>query len=387
MREVILGKKTIAVDLGRQGENKATTVRFDLPEDWQDPTATVTLRVTRPGETDAYVPEDLTLSGSTLLWQVGSADTDIEGNGRLQVCCVADGRIVKSRAFVTHISPSVGVNNETVDPPAQSVLSAYLEAISTLAAGAETNRSRAEASMEQAAESASEAEGYSATLASRLTVIEAEIRQLVLAAVAEAAETGTLGDIDTGFVTTLKEINSGLAFRVWLGTTAQYNTLAAADLLEPNVLYIKTDDTSASDIREMLENHFMLIMANANEINNLLTATADSTWQPLTISGTGFTAGSTTPQYRKIGSRVYIRGQIIVDMDNVEDVTTVFATLPEGYRPSAAKYRLLAGEGDRMARLYVRTGGGININYFKEYAGATVTGSHWLQLDCEFLTD
>ncbi|MBR1763812.1 MAG: hypothetical protein IJ746_00275, partial [Ruminococcus sp.] len=284
MREVILGKKTIAVDLGRQGENKATTVRFDLPEDWQDPTATVTLRVTRPGETDAYVPEDLTLSGSTLLWQVGSADTDIEGNGRLQVCCVADGRIVKSRAFVTHISPSVGVNNETVDPPAQSVLSAYLEAISTLAAGAETNRSRAEASMEQAAESASEAEGYSATLASRLTVIEAEIRQLVLAAVAEAAETGTLGDIDTGFVTTLKEINSGLAFRVWLGTTAQYNTLAAADLLEPNVLYIKTDDTSASDIREMLENHFMLIMANANEINNLLTATADSTWQPLTIS-------------------------------------------------------------------------------------------------------
>ena len=189
----------------------------------------------------------------------------------------------------------------------------------------------------------------------------------------QLVESGEISDVTIGAVETLTEINQKLGFRVWLGTTAEYNTLAAAGLLEPNVLYIRTDDTSAEEIRAA--------------IAALQAAASDTGWQPLPISGTGFTAGSMAPQYRRIGSRVYLRGQIVVDMDAVADVTTVFATLPEGFRPSAAKYQLLAGEGDRMARLYVRTGGGINIIYFKEYAGATVTGSHWLQLDCEFLTD
>ncbi len=113
----------------------------------------------------------------------------------------------------------------------------------------------------------------------------------------------------------------------------------------------------------------------------------DSGWKTLAISGTGFSAGSPEPQYRKIGNKIYMKGRISVDMGSVPDVATVFATLPSGYRPANAFYRLIAGEGDRMARLYVRDSGGVNINYFKEYDGTTVTGAHWIQLDCEFLTD
>ena len=198
-------------------------------------------------------------------------------------------------------------------------------------------------------------------------------REQIYALICAVIDGGTVGDVDTGFVTTLKEINNGLGFRIWLGTQAEYEDLQANDLLEAGVLYLRSDDTSAEEIRAA--------------VAALQAKTADTGWKTLEISGTGFSAGSQTPQYRKVGNCVYVRGQVIVDMDQVSDLTTVFATLPSGYRPSAAKYQLLAGEGDRMARLYVRTGGGININYFKEYAGSTVTGSHWLQLDCSFLTD
>lgn len=301
----------------------------------------------------------------------------------------------------------------------------------------------------------SEIPTYEAIVAAAVQLVEDGMtKEEVITAIQQIVETGEVQDLDTGFITTLKEIHNGAGFKVWLGTTAEYNVLEAGNALEPNTLYIRTDDNTlrfpgAMDPTKSLaaiiseagsfmlyrltavtntdiypetvtpgsqssnaatvayfssgSSGFFLFSYSGNVYINTFYASAaeggytfsgwirltqtDSGWIPLTISGTGFTAGSAAPQYRRIGSRVYIRGQIVVDMDNVVDVTTVFATLPEGFRPSAAKYQLLAGEGDRMARLYVRTGGGININYFKEYAGATVTGSHWLQLDCEFLTD
>lgn len=318
---------------------------------------------------------------------------------------------------------------------------------------------------------------------------EAMTKEQVLAAITQAVEGGTIGDVDTGFVTIIKEQNKGQGLMFWVGTTAEYEALATKP---NNVLYIKTDDTSAADISSAISAlqaadnnfteqistldtdltevktdvtdkiHFLGVLDPTTTLqtifetygsycsyklaqipdtsiypvsftpptqstngafvtfeatNNVgkftfekdgetyikhvytsaggftaggwikLQDGTDSGWQTLTISGTGFSAGSTTPQYRKIGNRVYIRGQIIVDMATVTDITTVFTTLPDGYRPSVAKYQLLAGEGDRMARLYIRTGGGVNINYFKEYDGTTVTGSHWIQIDSDFMTD
>lgn len=213
----------------------------------------------------------------------------------------------------------------------------------------------------------SEIPTYEAIVAAAVQLVEDGMtREEVITAIQQIIETGEVQDLDSGFVTTLKEQNNGIGFKVWLGTTAEYDALVNAELVEANTLYIRTDDTSAADVRAALE---------------------DSGWKTLTISGTGFTAGSPVPKYRKIGNRVIVKGQIAVDMDNVSDVTTVFATLPSGYRPATALYRLIPGEGDRQARLYVSSSGGVNINYFKTYAGDPVTGSHWVQLDCEFLTD
>lgn len=81
---------------------------------------------------------------------------------------------------------------------------------------------------------------------------EGMTKEQILAAIAQAVESGTISDIDTGFITKIKEINQGLQLRFWLGTSAEYNALVEAELTESNVLYIKTDDTSAANVSNAL---------------------------------------------------------------------------------------------------------------------------------------
>lgn len=78
---------------------------------------------------------------------------------------------------------------------------------------------------------------------------ESMTKEEIFAAITNAIQSGTIGDIDTGFITRLKEINHGERLRFWVGTSAEFNALAEQ---EENVLYIKTDDTSAQDISNAL---------------------------------------------------------------------------------------------------------------------------------------
>ena len=120
--------------------------------------------------------------------------------------------------------------------------------------------------------------------------------------------------------------------------------------------------------------------------NKCLNRWKDGGWKTLEISATGITAGTVATQYRVVNDRVYLRGQIVVDMSTAS-LPVIFATLPEGARPAAGKYELVAGEGDRMARIFVDTTGAVYINYFKTYAGDAVTGSHWVQIDTDLWTN
>lgn len=207
-------------------------------------------------------------------------------------------------------------------------------------------------------------------------------------------ETGEITDLTIGAVSTLTELNKKLGFRVWLGTTAEFNALQASDLLEANVLYIRTDDTSAQDIR--------------SAIAALQTAAADSGWQTLAIEspvigaqeGDGYWApesGGKTPRYRKIGNHVYIQGNMMADMEimTLDWVNTgsplvegIAATLPASCRPSQFFYKLVPVQGARYAAILVAANGEISVAYVKDAAGNNVTeGQYWIMLDCDFLTD
>lgn len=74
---------------------------------------------------------------------------------------------------------------------------------------------------------------------------ETMTKEQILAAIAQAVETGSVSDVDTGFVTKVKEQNASSAVTIWVGTRAQYNAITEK---ATNCLYIITDDTTGEDI-------------------------------------------------------------------------------------------------------------------------------------------
>lgn len=71
----------------------------------------------------------------------------------------------------------------------------------------------------------------------------------IMAAITQAVQGGTIGDVDTGFVSKVKEKN-GSYVTFWVGTQAQYNAIAER---ETNCLYIITDETTFADVAKTVE--------------------------------------------------------------------------------------------------------------------------------------
>lgn len=80
---------------------------------------------------------------------------------------------------------------------------------------------------------------------------ETMTKEQILAAIAQAAETGLVVDPDAGFISKVKEANEGKYVTFWVGTQAQYNALSS---VEANCLYIITDDTTKEDFEKFAAN-------------------------------------------------------------------------------------------------------------------------------------
>lgn len=79
---------------------------------------------------------------------------------------------------------------------------------------------------------------------------ESMTKEQILAAIEQAISTGKITDVDTGFVTKLKEQNANKALTFWVGTTAEYNELPEK---VNNCFYILTDDTTGDDLIKLYE--------------------------------------------------------------------------------------------------------------------------------------
>lgn len=80
-------------------------------------------------------------------------------------------------------------------------------------------------------------------------------KEQILTAIAQAVSTGVIGDIDTGFVTTIRERNSGAPLTFWVGTMAQYNKAFAEEPPEGCLCIIK-DEATAADLARWVEENF-----------------------------------------------------------------------------------------------------------------------------------
>lgn len=75
-------------------------------------------------------------------------------------------------------------------------------------------------------------------------------KEQILTAILQAVSTGEIKDVDTGFVTKIKEQNHNSALSFWVGTSAEYNALETKD---DGCFYILTDDTIGDDLKKAIE--------------------------------------------------------------------------------------------------------------------------------------
>lgn len=90
---------------------------------------------------------------------------------------------------------------------------------------------------------------------------EGMTKEQILTAIAQAVETGTISDIDTGFVQTIKTIN-GHPLKFFVGEQSEYEALTAED--KQDLFAIITNDTN----KEGIINAITALTTEVNEVHN-----------------------------------------------------------------------------------------------------------------------
>lgn len=117
---------------------------------------------------------------------------------------------------------------------------------------------------------------------------ESMTREQILAAITQAIEQGEISDIDTGFVTKLKEMNRNNALKFWIGTTAEYNAIQTK---ETNCFYILSDDTELEDIETEINNFRSELDGLSENVESLTEAVDENTSDIRTLQGESETYG------------------------------------------------------------------------------------------------
>lgn len=87
---------------------------------------------------------------------------------------------------------------------------------------------------------------------------ESFTKEQILSAIQQAVNSGEIKNVDTGFVTKIKEQNKNAGLMFWVGTQAEYNAL---ENKKNNCLYIITDDRRNESID--------LIWNNLRQLNDI----------------------------------------------------------------------------------------------------------------------
>lgn len=87
---------------------------------------------------------------------------------------------------------------------------------------------------------------------------ESFTKEQILTAIQQTVESGKIKDVDSGFVTKIKEQNKNAGLMFWIGTQAEYNALESK---KNNCLYIITDDRRNESID--------LIWNNLGQLNDI----------------------------------------------------------------------------------------------------------------------
>lgn len=80
-------------------------------------------------------------------------------------------------------------------------------------------------------------------------LFESMTKEQILAAITQAVEEGEIHDVDTGFITKIKEQNAGKELKFWVGSQAQYNALVPQE----DVMYLITDPEMEAELQAQID--------------------------------------------------------------------------------------------------------------------------------------
>lgn len=125
----IYAKPGAVIPLGREGENNARRIVFDLkPFEEVFGPGVAQLIAKRTGE-DAPYPVAIELDGSHVIWTVNSADTAIPGRyGEAELRYMVGETLAKSERWATTVIDALGIPSETPPEPQQNWVNEVLNA-------------------------------------------------------------------------------------------------------------------------------------------------------------------------------------------------------------------------------------------------------------------
>lgn len=107
-------KDQSAIPLGMQGDGNVREIVFTPPEGLADKAWTASHQ--RATDPEPY-PVALRVKDSDLIWLVTAADTDIAGQGRLQLVCLdGEDQVLKTMVYRTYVSASLSAPGDAPDP-------------------------------------------------------------------------------------------------------------------------------------------------------------------------------------------------------------------------------------------------------------------------------
>lgn len=101
---------------------------------------------------------------------------------------------------------------------------------------------------------------------------ESMTKEQIYTAIEQAVKTGEITNYDTGFITKIKEQNTGKCLTFWIGTSAEYNALTSKS---EDMLYILTDECTLADVIikiNELDSNLTTFMENTNSVQDELAA-------------------------------------------------------------------------------------------------------------------
>ena len=120
------------IQLGYEGEDRVTVLRFRYGADWlENGEGIFHIRVRRHGESQAYNAQLLTadLTHMELLMTVTDVELSVKGSGEMQVVYSGADFVKKSPIYSYNVSRAV---DEVADPPAEDVYTQIVESLSDL---------------------------------------------------------------------------------------------------------------------------------------------------------------------------------------------------------------------------------------------------------------